>query len=355
MDAGMDEAVLIMMNSTQRNKTDWEKVMEHMKLKEIIPGLKKRNGIDGRTRDIEAEMLGVSRGQVSIYNTIGTRLDVELMQLFKDGGIGISLAHAAAQIEPELQRCLAGIAKEKGGFDEEDIRMLTDSHPMDGQQVFEIDRDVNVPDSDTFEEPEPAGIKTPDTEGQCGAGKKNAPPTDEEIIGLYRHMVEEHDGDRQNLAGILKEKLGRRYTGLHCSEYSYSFSPKGVKIGDSDYTMSYAELVRRLNVLVPVKGNVPESGTSGEAQADASADGKNVPDSGTCSETLAAADDENKGQAIKLREGYGLNMVRSQINKYERYLEMAQQGNRTTLVCECNCLLDALDLLRERLVEESDI
>ena len=57
--------------------------MQHMKLKEIIPKLKKRQGIDGKTRTLEADYLRVSEGQIAIYNTIGTRLDSFLMSVFK--------------------------------------------------------------------------------------------------------------------------------------------------------------------------------------------------------------------------------------------------------------------------------
>ncbi len=93
IDRETEKMLLVMTNSTQRELTDWEKVMQHMKLKEIIPKLKKRQGLDGRARTLEADYLGVSEAQIAIYNTIGTKLDAWLMSIFKDGSIGISLAY----------------------------------------------------------------------------------------------------------------------------------------------------------------------------------------------------------------------------------------------------------------------
>ncbi|MDE6052841.1 MAG: ParB/RepB/Spo0J family partition protein, partial [Lachnospiraceae bacterium] len=142
IDADTEEAMLVMMNSTQRNKTDWEKVMEHMRLKEIIPKLKKRQGLDGRTRDIEADMLGVSRGQINIYNTIGTRLNAELMEMFRNGSINISLAYEVAKQEPDIQNRVAGLVHANGNISEDDMRRLT---------MPEIDKE-NVPESGTFKE-----------------------------------------------------------------------------------------------------------------------------------------------------------------------------------------------------------
>lgn len=144
IDKDTEDMLLIMTNSTQRELTDWEKVMQHMKLKEIIPKLKKRQGIDGKTRTLEADYLGVSEGQIAIYNTIGTRLDSWLMGMFKKGEIGISLAYEAAKLESERQKQLVQISVNKGSFSEEDIKILNGSSPIKGQMKIseeQVDRE----------------------------------------------------------------------------------------------------------------------------------------------------------------------------------------------------------------------
>lgn len=369
IDTDTEDAMLVLMNSTQRNKTDWEKVMEHMRLKEIIPRLKKRQGIDGRTRDIEADMLGISRGQISIYNTIGTRLTPKLMNLFENGDIGISLAHEAAQLEPELQQKLVDITLDKGVFTEEDVRQTVGSRPIKEQMVIEINDDKNVPESGTFKEP--GQMKTLDPETQYDAENKAAPPTDDEILCLYNRMIKEYDGNRKELVNILKDNLGRSYSGFHCSEYDYQFSPKGVRINFSHYTTSYAELVRRLNTLVPEKENVPESGTFENVQNEPVPAAEKETDSVTCEKVqdepvpvaeketdsvthtdILRQDTELEKTHAKLRGGYNLNIIDEQIRKYEVYLNMLNNDKSRVpnVVAVYNCILDALELLKTNLL-----
>lgn len=340
-----EEAMLIMMNSTQRNKTDWERVMEHMRLKEIIPKLKKRKGLDGRTRDIEADMLGVSQTQVGVYNTIGTRLNDDLMEMFRLGSIGISLAYEAAKQESSIQEQVADLARRKGSVTEEDIKQLSGSRVCD-RQLELSDAIKNMSESDTSEES--GKIETPGMETQCDAKNKADPPTDDEILCLYNHIIKEYDGDRKNLANNLKEILGRQYSGFHCSEYSYQFSPKGIKIDFSNYTTSYAELVRRINALVPREKNVSESDTFEVPQMERENINKNVVEG-----DMPEASVENKGERrdVKIRGGYEPILIEDLIKEYKSYLRMSMDENRDKQICKYNCLLDALELLRKKLVQ----
>lgn len=174
IDKDTEDMLLIMTNSTQRELTDWEKVMQHMKLKEIIPRLKKRQGLDGKTRTLEADYLRVSEGQIAIYNTIGTRLDSWLMSMFKEGEIGISLAYEAAKLESELQKQLVQISINNGNFTEEDIKKLYGSSPVKGQMKIVEEQEEPVPaaekvtESDTCEkeqeEPVPAVEKVTESD-----------------------------------------------------------------------------------------------------------------------------------------------------------------------------------------------
>lgn len=263
IDNDMEDAMLVMMNSTQRNKTDWERVMEHMRLKEIIPKLKKRQGIDGRTRDIEADMLGVSRGQISIYNTIGTKLNAELMKLFEDECIGISLAHEAAKLEPGLQEQLAEMAHDSGSICDEDVKRIAGSRPVDGQSKIPGIFGENVPESGTSDETWSEPVSDPD-----------------------------------------------------------------------------------------VTENVPESGTSGAPQM-APENREKINKNMTLREDIPEAPVENKGgqQDVKIRGGYEPILIEDLIKVYKSYLRMSEDENRDEQICKYNCLLDALELLREKLAQ----
>ena len=205
MDQDTQDALLVMTNSTQRVLSDWEKVMQHMKLKEIIPKMKKRQNMSGKTRSIESEITGVSEGQIAIYNTIGTKLNEWLMDWFKSGKIGISLAYEAAKLEPEQQEQLVEITKDKGNFTEEDIKQIVGSRPIEGQ--LKIEPEEKVTESDTFtEEPEISTREEKPKEIPYSTDNVdnaislifdvNEFPTDKfnELVELFRQGKDEHTG-----------------------------------------------------------------------------------------------------------------------------------------------------------------
>lgn len=417
LEAGMDGAVLVMMNSTQRNKTDWEKVMEHMKLKEIIPKLKKRQGVDGRTRDIEADMLGVSRTQVNIYNTIGTRLHDDLMELFRTGGIGISLAYEAAKQEPGIQMQLVELARKTGSVTEEDIKRLSVSRIGNGQQELPEKKSVEeyVSESDTFlktqaelisaADPAKEYVSESDTSGEAGDGplpgpevKENVPEsgtsgkTPEEQVhdmeaapDVRRALCRENDAyeiydvldavfygagsfpeekldelkdafrykpnfDQGSLAaGVLFDKVlpyrngsvKVSYFGSCASyqvDYIFSYPKRSVIIAIDDFWACFADFFFGGSE----KQQVPKK--------------KNVPDSGTFMEASAAVGSLEKREklGIAFRGGYEPVLIDDLIDKYTSYLEIAVPEKVDNLICEYNCLLDALDLLRKKLNEEGN-
>ena len=266
VDRDTEQMLLVMTNSTQRELTDWEKVMQHMHLKEIIPKLKKRQGLDGRTRELEADYLGVSEAQVAIYNTIGTKLDAWLMAAFKGGDIGISLAYEAARLEPEEQKKLVRITTENGRFTEGDITRLVNSRIIKGQLTI-AGAAENVSESDTSR-------------------------VDTQIVK---------------------------------------------NVSESDTSRIDTQIVK----------NVSESDTS---RIDTQIV-KNVSESDTFNRHPAAGYEKR----LKLRGGYESAMVDSEIRKYEGYLELlGNDGDPPRLVSQYNCLLDALDLLREQMAVERE-
>ena len=164
-----EEMLLLMTNSTQRELSDYEKVIQHMKLKKLIPKLKRRDNIPGKVRSLEAEFMNVSQSQIGIYNTIGTRLEADLMELFAKDEIGISLAYEIAKLSSVDQIKLIDVYLQNGRLTDEDVKYLVNNKPIAGQTKLDdivtekvSDSDTleqtaaeeKVPDSDTFEEPD---------------------------------------------------------------------------------------------------------------------------------------------------------------------------------------------------------
>lgn len=285
MDADTEDALLVLMNNSQRNKTDWEKVMEHMKLKEIIPKLKKRQNIDGRTRDIEADYFGVSQTQIGIYNTIGTRLGTELMQVFRTGRIGVSLAYQAAKLEADEQKQLLQVVEKNGSFTEEDVRRIAGSRAVKGQQTVTDVIKEDVSESDTSET----------EQNECDA---KAVKDKSEFTEPVKQMTAEEKE--------LKENKDEEYT-------------KNVSESDTFENIQNKPVCSAEKVMEPVACvNVLQQGTELE-KTDAN-----------------------------LRGGYSLKVIDEQIRKYEVYLNMLNNDKSRVpnVVAVYNCMLDALELLK---------
>ncbi len=399
IDRDTEEMLLVMTNSTQRELTDWERVMQHMKLREIIPKLKKLHGLDGRVRSLEADYLGVSEGQIAVYNTIGTRLDTWLMSVFRDGGIGISLAYEAARLEPELQAELGRISADKGGFTTEDIKCLLGSRSVPGQMTLVADGrpDAVVPDKKIVTEsvtPE-KDVEMADTGTeivtesatpgvQAAAEKKEPCYTDsrddvdsavqfifrmggdfpEDILReLFMAVREGQDIGANSTAAenIFYRMLPYENQNVRVT-YRTGYQVEYIHTGEVDVIPVYyfwkgfaEEFAEELaGVQCTDKGNpgqdgnpenVTESDTSGgDMRAAESVTG---PDT---SDRHPAAGDDGNGKRLKLRGGYGPAMVDSLIRRYGEYLELLwKDSGLSDMVSEYNCLLDALGLLRERI------
>lgn len=386
IDMDTEDAIIVMMNSTQRNKTDWEKVMEHMRLKKVIPKLKKRKGLDGRTREIESELLGVSEAQVAIYNAIGTKLDAWLMGVFKDGSIGISLAYEAARLEPAEQKQLVRITMDKGWFAEEDIKRLTGSRVIKGQQRIQenvSDSDTsgetadasvhNVSDSDTFAETKEEPVHIPAAEKKEICYTTNEDDVDEAVYFIFRlnnfpedKLQELIGAYRKDQNHIAAENVFYKMLPLENSDvkviYQMGYQVEYIHTGEivkipvynfwKGFEKEFDGEIKREAALTDAVENVSDSDTSVK-MPDVSAcntAAENVSDPGAFAES-----EERELRETKFRGGYTIAMADHLIGKYEGYLDMAEKeeglGN---LVCEYSCLLDALDMLRDRLAREEN-
>lgn len=151
IDADEEELLLIMTNSTQRELSDYEKVMQHIRLKELYTKLKSEGKVKGKIRSFEAESLKVSESQIAIYNTIGTKLENQLMDLFADEVINISLAYEIAKLAPSDQIDLIDVYEQNGKLTNDDVNRLLYSKPLEGQVKVEdiVTEDIVTEDIET--------------------------------------------------------------------------------------------------------------------------------------------------------------------------------------------------------------
>lgn len=103
LDEDEQEILLIVLNE-QQEKSDYEKMQDAMRLKELISRKKKDENIPGSVRDMTAEALGETPTQIARYEAINNNLCPELKEELKEGKIGISAAYEASRLEPEQQQ-----------------------------------------------------------------------------------------------------------------------------------------------------------------------------------------------------------------------------------------------------------
>lgn len=99
-----NELKLLMTNSTTRELSDWEKITQANKLKELLTEYKKKEKLPGRVRDIIADILNTSPTQVGRMESISKNLVEEFKDELKEGNIKISVAHELSKLPEEKQK-----------------------------------------------------------------------------------------------------------------------------------------------------------------------------------------------------------------------------------------------------------
>lgn len=124
-----------------RDKNDWERMQEALEMEKIVKGLKEKVGITGTVRENLKELLGVSNAPFGRYKNISNHLSEELMEEFQDGEINISVADAAASLEPELQKLAYEMYMKNKILTLPDIQLLKDRQALNadipGQMTIE--------------------------------------------------------------------------------------------------------------------------------------------------------------------------------------------------------------------------
>lgn len=118
-----DRLAIILANRF-RDKTDWEKMMEVVEAEGLARELKKDYQLGGRTREVLAEMMGMSEAQIGRYKAIYNHLDAGLMEEFREGTIGFSAVAELCGLPEESQRAAVKQIREKGGISLPEIREL---------------------------------------------------------------------------------------------------------------------------------------------------------------------------------------------------------------------------------------
>ena len=119
----MDKLALIVANRF-RDKSDWEKMREIVEAEELARELKRDHGLEGRTRDVLARIMGMSQAQIGRYKAIYNNLAQGLMESFKEGALSFSVVSELCGLPPEWQKKAERLLKVNGTLTLLDIKML---------------------------------------------------------------------------------------------------------------------------------------------------------------------------------------------------------------------------------------
>ena len=149
----VDRLALIMANGF-RNKTDWEKMIETVETERLVLELKKENQIKGNTREMLAEVTGVTEAQLGRYKSIYNNLIPELLEAFKNDNIIISVAVEICGLPEEWQEKAAERVREGEKLSLADAKQMKrqeeESRQIPGQ--MDMDTCMNPPEEEEKED-----------------------------------------------------------------------------------------------------------------------------------------------------------------------------------------------------------
>lgn len=126
--------------NTYREKSDWEKMTETLQMEELVKELRKKVELEGKSREITADLIGVSSTQIGRYRSINSKLSEDLMAEFKESRINLTTAAELASLKPEYQQQAYEIFLRDGTISANDAKVLKarqEQENIPGQMTIE--------------------------------------------------------------------------------------------------------------------------------------------------------------------------------------------------------------------------
>lgn len=121
-DSIRNRLILIFTNSTQRERTDYEKMQEIKEVRELLTEWQKSNKLSGKLQNIIAEILGTNKTKVGTLENIDKNLIEPFKNEFAAGKISTSTANEIAGLEQDAQQALYETYKETGTLTAKEVK-----------------------------------------------------------------------------------------------------------------------------------------------------------------------------------------------------------------------------------------
>lgn len=161
-DGVKNELILIFTNSTQRERSDYCKMQEIQRVRELLEEYAKYNNVPGRKRDVIAGILNTSKSTIGRLDNIRRNIIPDFLEEYKAGKISTTAANEIAGATPEEQHQLLEKYKETGSIKAKEAAQIKEPEQQLPGQVNNEDYPGIVPESNKQEEnkTEPQEIKT---------------------------------------------------------------------------------------------------------------------------------------------------------------------------------------------------
>lgn len=161
-DGVKNELILIFTNSTQRERSDYCKMQEIQRVRELLEEYAKYNDMPGRKRDVIAGILNTSKSTIGRLDNIRRNIIPDFLEEYKAGKISTTTANEIAGATPEEQHQLLEKYKETGSIKAKEAAQIKEPEQQLPGQVNIEDYPGIVPESNKQEEnkTEPQEIKT---------------------------------------------------------------------------------------------------------------------------------------------------------------------------------------------------
>ncbi len=161
-DGVKNELILIFTNSTQRERSDYCKMQEIQRVRELLEEYAKYNNVPGRKRDVIAGILNTSKSTIGRLDNIRRNIIPDFLEEYKAGKISTTAANEIAGATPEEQHQLLEKYKETGGIKAKEAAQIKEPEQQLPGRINIEDYPGIAPESNKQEEnkTEPQEIKT---------------------------------------------------------------------------------------------------------------------------------------------------------------------------------------------------
>ena len=121
-----DELILIMTNSTQRERSDAEKMHEVSRLRVLLEEYKKTHKLGSTIQQAIGDMLGISKTKVGTLENIDRNLSPDLREDYEAGRLNTSVANKLAGMDKLLQEEGKKLLDEQGSISGTDVGKLAE-------------------------------------------------------------------------------------------------------------------------------------------------------------------------------------------------------------------------------------